>query len=166
MEKTDSLQESQQVSDPELVHVLEEMLAANETITARAVARKHPTVRHASSITRHAVRCEVLRQYQARQNQFRTWSDKLPKLSRAKIAVRLAEKDRRIADLQRQVEILRASHVAMIRLVGELGGMGKWLQFFGSFRHVLQELKRIGALAERSAQGPIPMRGRQDAKPE
>jgi hypothetical protein len=166
MEKTDSLGESQQVSDPELVDVLEEMLAVNETITARAVARKHPSVRHASSITRHPVRSELLRQYQVRQEQFRRWADKLPKISRSSVAARLAEKDQRIADLERQVEILRASHVAMIRLAGELGGMRKWLQFFESSRDALAELKRIAALPERSAQGPIPMRNRQHGKPE
>jgi hypothetical protein len=121
METTDSPEQARQGSDPDMVRVLDDMLAANENITARAVAKKHPSISHASSITRHAVRSELLRRYQSRQREFRTWAVRLPKLSRARVAVQMAEKDRRITDLEHQIDILRGSHVAMIRAVGELG---------------------------------------------
>jgi hypothetical protein len=165
METTDPVLESLRSSDPELVRVLDEMLAANETITARAAARKHPSVRHASSITRHAVRSEVLRRYRARQEEFRAWANRLPKLSRARVAAGMAEKDRRIADLEGQVDVLRASHVAMIRVVGELGGMSKWLRLFEGSRPAIEELKRTGALPDGIVEKPIPLKSRQNGDP-
>jgi hypothetical protein len=58
----------------------------------------------------------------------------------------MADKDRHIAELQKQVEFLRISHVAMIRAVGELGGMSKWLRFFESYREIRDELKKLTPL--------------------
>lgn len=54
-------------ADPHMEHILEEMLAADETITARSVAKKHPAIKHASSITRIPGRSDLLAQYQERQ---------------------------------------------------------------------------------------------------
>lgn len=78
METTDPPERPLHGSDSEIVRVLNGMLAANVTITPRAVAKKHPSIRHASSITRHAVRSELLRQYQTRQREFRSWAEGCP----------------------------------------------------------------------------------------
>jgi hypothetical protein len=51
----------------------------------------------------------------------------MPKHSREQPTNQLAQKDLRIAELEHQVEVLRVSHLAVIRTVGELGGMGKLL---------------------------------------
>jgi hypothetical protein len=132
--------------DAEMVHILQEMLEADETITARGVTRRHPSIQHASSITRHGKRSDLLARYQAIQTERRAWLARLPKHSRVETAAQLADKDIRISELERQLEILRASHLAMMRAVGELGGVSKWLRFFEDYRGAREELKKLGLL--------------------
>ena len=132
--------------DVEMVNILERLLEDDETISARAVARLHPSIKAASSITRHPARSKLLDQYQDKQNQYRRWSKKSPKYSRASIAYTLTDKDIRIAELQKQVDLLIASHVAMIRVVGELGGFSKWVQFYANYRDIRATLEKIGAM--------------------
>lgn len=133
-------------ADPEMERILREMLEANETITARAVARKHPAIGYASSITRIPVRAEQLARAQEQQKQFREWQGRLPKRSRDQIAAQLAQKDSRIAELERQVEALRVSHLAMIRTVGEMGGISKLLKLYEGYREFRSELDRLHVL--------------------
>ncbi len=135
-----------EATDSEMVRILDELLEADENITARAVTRKHSSIKHASTITRHAGRSELLAHYQARQREFRAWLKRLPKRSSVKIASEMSQKDVRIAELERQIEVLRVSHVAMIRAVGELGGVSKWLKLFESCQDTKETLKRIGAM--------------------
>lgn len=132
--------------EPELIKVLDSLLEQDEDITARAVARLHPTVKHASSITRNEIRSNLLAQYQAKQREIRSYAARLRKGSKEKVAVTLAEKDLRIAELERQIELLTASHVAMIRAVGELGGMSKWAKFYEQYREMREKLVAMGAL--------------------
>jgi 16S rRNA G527 N7-methylase RsmG len=140
-------EKSQQVfEDAEMNQILEELLAKDEPITARAVARLHPKLSAASSITRHPARAKLLEHYQQRQEQYRRWSGKLSKQSKAVTSVAMADKDLRIAELEKQVALLTASHVAMIRAVGEMGGFSKWAQFFADYRESRLELERLGAL--------------------
>lgn len=50
-------------------------------------------------------------------------------------------KDERIADLERQVALLTASHKAIILAVGELGGLRAWQRFFPHYdEHTLMVL--------------------------
>ena len=131
---------------PEMIRILEEMIAADVTITARAVARMHNTVKHASSIIRHKTRSVLMAQYQERQKQFRAMRGRMPKRSRDQIAAQIVQKDARIAELERKVEILSVSHLAMIRTVGELGGISKWLKLYADHREVRDELNKLGML--------------------
>lgn len=126
-----------------IVEILEDMLAKDETITARAIARRHPTLTHASSITRNEERAALLASYQDKQREFRSWQGKKNKLSGDDLALKLAEKDQRIKELEKQVEVLKTSHVAMIRAVGEAGGMAKLLKFYNSYEKVQKDLKKI-----------------------
>nr|WP_294863351.1 hypothetical protein [uncultured Pseudogulbenkiania sp.] len=132
--------------DAEMKQILEDLLAKDEPITARAVARLHPKINAASTITRHPVRSKLLEHYQERQEQYRRWSGRVSKQSKAATSVVLADKDIRIAELEKQVALLTASHVAMIRAVGELGGFSKWAQFFANYRESRIELEQLGAL--------------------
>ena len=132
--------------DPEMRRILEDLLAKDEPITARAVARLHPKINAASSITRHPERTKLLGHYQERQAQYRRWSGRVSKQSKDVVSAALADKDLRIAELERQVALLTASHVAMIRAVGELGGFSKWAQFFENYREGRITLERLGAL--------------------
>jgi len=135
-------------TDTEMVRILDEMLEADERITARAVARKHPSIRHASSITRSPSRSELLTRYQEQQRQLRSWQARMPKRSRDQVAAQLAQKDSRIAELERQIEILRVSHLAMIRTVGELGGIGKLLKLYEGCQAIRRELGKLGVLPQ------------------
>jgi hypothetical protein len=146
MNSIDQKEKPSGATDPEMERILQEMLEANETITARAVARKHPAIGHASSITRIPVRAELLARYQEQQKQFREWQRRLPKRSRDQLAAQLTQKDVRIGELERQVEILRVSHLAMIRIVGELGGISKLLKLYEGHREFRGELDRLGVL--------------------
>lgn len=146
MNSVDQHDKIREDADPDMERILEEMLNANETITARAAARKHPRIKHASSITRIPVRSDLLVRYQERQKQFREWQRRTPKRSRDQLAAQLAQKDSRIAELERQVDILRASHLAMIRTVGEMGGITKLLKLYEGYREVRNELDRMRVL--------------------
>lgn len=135
-------------SEPEMRQVLDDLLARDEDITARAVARLHPQISAASSITRSASRRRLLAQYQQRQAEYRRWRGRPAKLSGVAAASALAERDVRIAELEAQVALLTASHLAMIRAVGELGGFSKWAQFYESYRGSRGLLVQLGALPE------------------
>lgn len=137
--------------DPEMEKILQTMLEGDEDITARGVIRRHSRLSAASSITRNPARSEMLARYQARQDEFRGWRKRLAKRSRERSAMDLTEKDIRISELERQVELLTASHVAMLRAVGELGGFAKWAKFFESYQDIRNELTKLGAIPAASA---------------
>jgi len=144
----DSLQQATRDCDPEMRRVLDDLLSRDEDITARAVARLHPQIKAASSITRSKERSRMLAQYQERQAEFRRWRGRPGKLSGDAAASALADRDVRIAELESQVALLTASHVAMIRAVGELGGFSKWAQFYESYSGSRDQLAQLGALPQ------------------
>jgi hypothetical protein len=112
-------------TDPEMVRILQEMLDSNETITARAVARKHPVLKHASSVTRSSERSNLLSRFQSQQYLYREWQERMPKRSREQLADQLAQKDSRIAELERQVEVLRVSQRGYDSYSRRVGGCGQ-----------------------------------------
>jgi len=132
--------------DPEMEKILQAMLDEDEDVTARGVIRRHSALNAASSITRNKNRMEMIERFKARQDEFRGWRKRVAKVSRDTAAMGLADKDIRIAELESQVEILIASHVAMLRAVGELGGFAKWAKFFESYKEVTEKLGKIGAM--------------------
>lgn len=142
--------------DTEMIGVLENLLDQNEDITARAVARLHSKISHASSITRSPIRSTLLAQYQEKQRNIRTHIGSIKKRSHANVVSDLANKDQKIVELERQVEILTASHIAMIRVVGELGGMSKWLKFFEGYKQIRDELQKLGAMPKTDNIIPLP----------
>lgn len=138
--------DSKNQGDELLIQILDGLLQRDEDITARAVARLHPNIGHASTITRNPTRSELLAQYQTKQQDIRKHIGRLTKRSKESTAAELASKDQRIAELERQVDLLRSSHLAMIRAVGELGGMSKWMKFFENFKEVRDQLHKLGAM--------------------
>ena len=95
--------------------------------------------------------------YQERQAEFRRWRGRPGKLSGDAAASALADRDVRIAELESQVALLTASHVAMIRAVGELGGFSKWAQFYESYSGSRDQLAQLGALPEATVES-LPQR--------
>jgi hypothetical protein len=134
--------------DPEIESILQEMLDCDEDITARGVIRRHSTLKAASSITRSPQRSALLAHYQKKQEEFRGWRKRLTRISKDNAAMEMVEKDLRIAELESQVELLSASHVAMIRAIGELGGFSKWAKFFEGYQSVRDKLAQKGAMPE------------------
>lgn len=134
------------VDDNEMRGILETLLANDEDITARAVARLHPSIKAASSITRSESRSGLLAEYQHRQTEYRRWRGRIAKRSGAHTAASLANKDIRIAELEATVQLLTASHLAMLRAVGELGGFSKWAKFYEQHRGARDKLIALGAI--------------------
>ena len=137
---------SKNQEDELLIQILDDLLQRNEDITARAVARLHPHIGHASTITRSPSRSNLLAQYQVKQQDIRKHVGRLTKRSKESTASLLASKDQRIAELEWQVDLLRSSHLAMIRAVGELGGMSKWMRFFESYKDARDQLHLLNAM--------------------
>lgn len=133
-------------SDEQMREILDTLLADDEDITARAVARLHPSIKAASSITRSDARSRLLAEYQQRQSEYRRWRGRVAKRSGSDTAASLADKDIRIAELEATVQLLTASHVAMLRAVGELGGFSKWAKFYEHHRETRDKLTELGAV--------------------
>ncbi|ANB72612.1 hypothetical protein AYM40_26820 [Paraburkholderia phytofirmans OLGA172] len=132
--------------DEQMREILETLLADDGDITARAVARLHPSIKAASSITRSELRSRLLAEYQQRQSEYRRWRGRVAKRSGSDTATSLADKDIRIAELEATVQLLTASHLAMLRAVGELGGFSKWAKFYEQYREARDRLDKLGAV--------------------
>lgn len=134
--------------DSAFIEVLQQLLEQDLDITARAVARLHPTISSASTITRSEQRATVLEEYRIKQLEFRRWQKNISKRSSANVAMSIADKDMRIAELEKQIEVLVASHLAMIKVVGEMGGFSKWQRFFEMASEALAQLSLLNAIPE------------------
>ncbi len=134
--------------DVEMEEILEALLTSDQDITARAVARLHPTIQAASTITRSEHRSALLAEYQKRQHEYRTWRGRVGKQSAGDAAASLAKKEQRIAELELSVQVLTASHVALLRAVGAMGGFSKWAQFFEKHQETRKILAQLGAIPD------------------
>lgn len=146
-------------ADDAMVKILEQLLAEDADITARAVARLHPSLAAASSITRHPARMALLSKYREQQDMYRRWNGRVSRMSRTEQSVALAAKDARIAELEAAVQLLTASHVAMLRAVGELGGFSKWAKFYKDYSSVRDSLSALGALPNSTLRPLAPVPG-------
>jgi hypothetical protein len=127
-----------------LEHALQSLLVSNDDITARAVSRKMSVA--ATTITRIAARMELVKKYQADQNHLRRIAASADKDSKENLVKKLAEQARLIEDLERKVQILTASHRAMLVAVGEVGGMTAWHRFFQKHEAIRSELHNLNAM--------------------
>jgi hypothetical protein len=132
--------------DNEMEQVLQQMLDNDESITARGVVNKLEGLKAASSITRNPHRVARLKIFQERQKEFRKWQGRVVKSSKENVAQAIAVREIKIADLQRQVDLLTASHIAMIRVIGELGGYAKWAKFFENYQSIHNALLSMRAI--------------------
>jgi hypothetical protein len=149
MNNTDSFSnpEAEVDIDPELIQILEILLEQDENISARAVARMHTRIGHASTITRSPKRMALLKAYQARQDELRRRISRLKKVSQNETARTISERDERIVQLKNQCENLVAAHAVLFRQVCEMGGTRKLGEFYVHFREMRDSLKVIGAFS-------------------
>jgi hypothetical protein len=127
--------------------ILDMLLERDDDITARAVARLHPSLKAASSFTRSKSRSKLLAEYQHRQNKYRHWRGRVGKRSGQQTAAAIADKDIRIANLESPVALLTVSHLALLRTVGELGGFAKWSSFYEHYRDARAKLNEMGVVS-------------------
>ncbi|GAA0569635.1 hypothetical protein [Caenispirillum bisanense] len=130
-----------------LADALDAMLLDNEDISARgAVRHLGGTLKYATDITRHAERRQLLEAYQCRQAELRSLIEKVNKQSKSNLSLAVERKDREIAALARQRDLLIASHKAMILAVSEMRGRQAWLRFFQHYQGCIEELAALGAM--------------------
>jgi hypothetical protein len=132
--------------DDSMLRILESLLERDVDITARAVARLHPSLKAASSITRSESRSTLVAQYRHRQIEFRRWRGRVGKRAGDQNAAALVDKQSRIEQMEAMVALLTASHVALLRSLGELGGFAKWAAFYERFREARGALQKVGAI--------------------
>lgn len=126
-----------------------EMLERHETMTARSVARK-AGIGAASSITRDLLRISILAEFQREQDRLEEWARRAKKVSAKALEAKLAAVEAKVAERGRLVQVLVASHRAMLLAVDELGGTRAWLRFFSTFKGgvTADALAAIGAIPE------------------
>lgn len=139
--------------DTELIQILEILLEQDENISARAVARLHTRIGHASTITRSPKRMALLKAYQDKQDELRHLISRLKKVSQTDTTRMLLERDERIAQLKNQCENLVAAHSMLFRQVCEMGGTRKLGEFYVQFREMRDSLKAVGAFASEVHRG-------------
>jgi hypothetical protein len=131
--------------DAKLRASAEQMLEGDETVTARSLARRGG-LRAASSITRDAPRRALLGEFQGQQEHRRTWVQRAKKESTAQLQQALAARDEQVAALTRKVQLLTASHKAILLAVDEVGGTKAWARFFASYKDSIEALREPEAL--------------------
>lgn len=121
-----------------LNETLERLLMAGETINFRSVVREMPSIfKHVTDITRNVERRELVETYKARQAMVRATAEKIDKNSKSNLINRCANLEHKVAELERQRDLLVASHKAMILAVGEMGGIAAWRRFFPGYKNSL-----------------------------
>jgi hypothetical protein len=139
--------------DERLRRVLEQMLANGERISARGALKHMPDLRAPSSLTRDPVRRRILEEYRRRQTERNAWAERAKKQSAARLEKALADRDRRIAELEHQVQVLVASHRGLVQAVGELGGLPMWRRAFQGYEPILDEIVALGAVPGAQGRG-------------
>lgn len=132
--------------DERLRSALQRMLDRGERISARGVLKHLPDLRAPSSLTRDPSRRSMLEDFKSRQAERNAWVERAKKQSTARLQKLLADRDERIRELEHEVQLLVASHRAVVEAVGELGGLPVWKKAFDGYERCLQELVHVGAL--------------------
>jgi hypothetical protein len=143
--RTKKRSERARAVDAKLRTSAEQMLEGDETVTARSLARQ-AGLRAASSITRDAPRRALLGEFQGQQERRRAWVQRAKKESTDKLQQALAARDDQVGALTRKVQLLTASHKAILLAVDEVGGTKAWLRFFASYSDSIEALREPEAL--------------------
>lgn len=119
------------------------LLDENIDITAASLAYRLGAQR--STVTRSKERLKAVDEASREQKRLRNVvADN--KSSAETLLAKLVRRDAVIASLERRVEILTASHRAMLMAVGEVGGIAAWRNFFSKWDGVRKELKEMCAM--------------------
>jgi IS30 family transposase len=130
--------------EAELTAAISSFLEDDTHISARSLA-DHIGVAP-STITRNVKRAEQVEAGKREQDRLRRLIAKADKSSKPALMARVAARDRKIADLEYKVQILTASHRAMLMALGVEGGIPRWKKFFEKYTAIVDELRELGAL--------------------
>ncbi|WP_454753884.1 hypothetical protein [Cupriavidus necator] len=142
----------------DLQAVLEILLMEDTEITIREVARRHPTLKHASAFTRSPARMTLIEQARQRQGDARHISNRPLREKGARLSEMVSQQALEIETLRTQVRHLVAGHVALIRAVQLAGGYAALERFWSDYRNTAQALEQIGAIPEH--QNVVELKGR------
>lgn len=130
----------------ELTAILEELLANDVDITARAVVRVHSSINNPSDFTRNAFRSHLLQLYQGKQEEVRKLSKRISGPGATFAAKSIEALESRVKELEDKEEARILSHIAMINAVCELGGTAQLRRFYGKYAAIRDTLVHQGAL--------------------
>lgn len=130
--------------DQTIQQACQDLIDSDQEVTAREVARRVGVA--PSSITRDPTRKEIIKNAKSKQSELRAWRKRQAKQSRDRDAESLTEKDLRITELEQRIDLLTASHKAMVLAIGEFGGMAGWQRFFPHWQQVEELLRDMGAM--------------------
>lgn len=129
----------------ELGRVLDELLAEDKDISLHEVARRHPTIKHASSFLR-GKRKELIQRAQARQDCARAEVAKPHIEKAASLSDQLEDAKARLAGLDAQLKALVASHAACVRAVMLHGGMPGLERFWRDYKLIGDAVRAAGGM--------------------
>lgn len=133
-------------ANSDLAAVIEQLLGEDVDITAREIARRHPTLRNASAFTRNPKRHALIAQAQQRQMDARNVST-VPEAKRTtSLVATLGKKTERVNELEGQVAALVASHAACIRAVMHHGGMAALERFWADYKVIGEAIRALEAM--------------------
>lgn len=131
-----------------LIIAIDEMLERDETISLRSIMRQMPNdFSYPNAITRDCDLKKIYLRGREDQERIRTAARSFHGSRSALEAQNLRQTDR-IKELEKQVQILVASHRALYSAVGELGGFAAWLRFFDRHQDALATLSQLSARNE------------------
>lgn len=133
-------------SHEELKLALQTLLDRDEEITARGVARLHPSLKNASDITRHEARKALLDEAVKKQQEIRRFAASVKRTGTTVAAEKLQSLEERLRQLEANEAARIASHVAMIQAVAEIGGTAKLMKFYEAHAEIRDRLHSQGAL--------------------
>jgi hypothetical protein len=132
-------------TEGDVTAAIEWLLEHDLDVTARAVARRIGVA--PSTITRNTDRSNAVNDAYKEQVRLRAIAAG-NKSSRETLLAKLDRRDKTIAELERKVMILTASHRAMLMALGEIGGVAAWQKFFAKHEEMRQELIALHAIPD------------------
>lgn len=132
----------------ELNAVLAQLLEEDVDITAREVARRHPTIRTVTAFTRNQARAQVIADAKRRQQEVRAVATDAVRQRAETLSEQLERRGARIKELEGTVDALIASHVACVRAVMRHGGMPALERFWHDYKAIGELVEKVGGVPE------------------
>lgn len=132
----------------ELNAVLSQLLEEDVDITAREVARRHPTIKTVTAFTRNQARAQVIADAKRRQQEVRAVATDPHRQRAETLSEQLERRGARLKELEGTVDALIASHVACVRAVMRHGGMPALERFWHDYKAIGEIVQKVGAMPE------------------